>query len=196
MGKSHKKSDKELLALFDGKELDKEEIKKIRIEENQAAVVMNEGKTTNKMNQEMNNLFSSTALLPNENTCNQSITSTKMLEFKKAQASMELTESERSKEVKKKYLDNQANFKLSTMGSHKDICKQIKDKKDKAEEKVDGVEEETPDSPEKEIKKNVPKLNNNIVAIDFLKKRFGEIQNQKKEAAKKPVSNLYSLFIS
>jgi hypothetical protein len=107
MGKMKKKSDQELLAIFEGKELDKEEIKKIRIAEQSSSILIHHSKNT-EGDKQLSKLFSSKALLPNENTANYSITGTKMLEYKKQnEAEMKIMDTDYTSAIKKKYQDNQ-----------------------------------------------------------------------------------------
>ena len=180
MGKGQKKTDQELMALLDGKQLDKEEIKKIRIAEQSTVVRMNGD--IKEANKEMTKLFSSKILLPNEKTCNSSITSSKMLEFKKSQSAVKIADSEYSSFIKKKYEDNQANYKLSTLASHKEICKQIKDKPvEEAPKQTAPVQ-----AGEKPVK---PLSSNSIVASDFLKSRMKEITTKKTAPPAPTLSN-------
>lgn len=168
------------MALLDGKELGKEEIQKIRIAENQSGLRHTAGNP--KMNKEMANLFNSKVLLPNEKTMNNSNASQKMVEYKKNQTAIQLNPDDYAASVKQNYNEKKANFKLSTMTTHKDICKQVmKEKKDKEKEGKD-AEDDGESEQEIQIEKPKPKPpSNTLIASDFLKKRFEDIKNAKKK---------------
>ena len=67
--KTEKKSDKEMLALLEGKNLDNEELRKIRLQ--QQAAVYHQRNDNDQNKKAINKLFSSKALLPNEATANR-----------------------------------------------------------------------------------------------------------------------------
>ncbi len=168
--------------MLDGKELGKDEIQKIRITENQMG--MRHSGVNPKMNKEMATLFSSKVLLPNEKTMNSSYASQNMVEYKKSQTAIQLNQHDYAAVVKQNYQDKKDKFKLSTMTTHKDICKQVtkeKEKKEKSEENEKEKEMEDDDD-EVQIEKPKPKPpNSTLIASNFLKKTFEEIKNTKKK---------------
>ncbi len=175
--KTSKKSDQELLASLDGKELNKEEIKKIRLAEQ--ASVRHYSSTDNKAQKEVSKLFNSKILLPSETTCNNTISSKKIHEYKQSQTKalssdqnggiIKLSPFDYSAKLKEKYEENKKNYNLSSMDSHKDILKKIKDKsKDKP-----AAEAEKPVAAPTQL---TPRVNNSIIASDFLAKCMSEIK--------------------
>lgn len=176
--KTNKKTDMELLASLEGKELDKEEIRKVRLEQQAAgSVIYSHSKMENlAINKEIKAAFNSKILLPNENNCNHSISSIKMVELKKSMASMS------EKEFEEKMNKNK-NHVLSSMKSHRDIVKQIKKSKDDKDDKEDKEDKEESAKKEQQKPNKEPSLptNNflvkNLTASDLLKKRMEEIKS-------------------
>ena len=70
--------------MLNGKELDKEEIKKIKIAEQTSSVKYSNNASHDQASKEMKRLFSSKVLLPNETNCNNSISSKKLVDLKKS----------------------------------------------------------------------------------------------------------------
>lgn len=177
--KTNKKTDTELLAELQGKKLDKEELKKVRLSE-QASVRHSTGSENDAASKEMKKIFNSKLLLPNENTVT-SISSQKFVEMKKSNSLSTtpgiLSLVTNSNRIKEKYEDNKKNFGLSNLNSHKDILKQLKQKKDtesnqNEETNRDEFIELTDDKPVEKLK-----------ASNFLKNRIDEI---KKASIPKP----------
>ncbi len=194
-----KKSDLEILASLDGKQLDKEEINKIRLAEQ--ATVRHYSSVDNSAQKEISKIFKSKILLPSEATCNNSISSKRLHEYKQSQttalstnketgAVIKLSPFDYSAKLKEKYDENKKNYNLSTMSSHKDILKQIKDKDEKkAKMSKDDVELVVE---EKVVASPLPRVNKSIIAADFLAKRMNEIKNSatiNKKEEKKPLQN-------
>ncbi|CAF0851383.1 unnamed protein product [Brachionus calyciflorus] len=181
--KTNKKTDSELLAELDGKQLDKEELKKVRLAE-QATIRHSGASTNDPASKEIKQLFSSKLLLPNENNIT-SISSQKLVDLKKTNSSGILSLVTNSSRIKEKYEDNKKNYTLSNMSSHKDILKEIKQKKNQ-----DTPEESSKNSQESknefnlEIEGDKP-LMDKINASDFLRSRIDEIK--KSTQAKKIV---------
>ena len=139
--------------------------------------------------------------MPSEATCNNSISSKRLHEYKQSQttalstnketgAVIKLSPFDYSAKLKEKYDENKKNYNLSTMSSHKDILKQIKDKDEKkakmSKDDVEFVVEE------KVVASPLPRVNKSIIAADFLARRMNEIKNSttiKKKEEKKPLQN-------
>ncbi len=169
--------------MFDGKELNKEEVQRIRINENQAGLRRTTGSSANK---EMEKLFSSKVLLPSEKNANSTITSQKMLEFKREKeaevaAAIVLNEYDYAAGIKKKVNEGKNGAKLAAGLSHKEICKQIKKKEEeKSKEKEDETEEgeeEVVCAADKQVIK-AKSSGNGLVASSFLRQRFTEIKSK------------------
>ena len=128
--KTNKKTDKELMALLNGKELDKEEIKQIRIAEQSASIKYTSSSAHQQASREMKSLFSSKALLPNESNCNHSISSKKLVDLKKVNENAMPGSMDYSGKLKEQYEKNKKLYNLSSMQSHKDIMKEMKKMKD------------------------------------------------------------------
>ena len=136
--KSEKRSDQELLAMLSGKELDRDEVKKIRLAQQTASVRHDASNDTSR--KEMSKLFGCKLLLPSQATSNVSISTQKLLELKEARA-LELAKeraaaAEASTNGTPTTTDQAADAtksgkkdpSLASMASHRDILKKIKDK--------------------------------------------------------------------
>lgn len=166
--KTNKKSDKELMALLEGKELDKDEIKKIKIAEQNSTIKFTSSGAQNEANKELKRLFSSKALLPNESNVNNSISSQKLVELKKScDGNMDY-----SSKLKEQYEKNKKMYNLSGMASHKDILKEMKKtKEDNTCKEPEILEIETIAS-----SNGTPKSSEAVIAKDFLKKHIESIK--------------------
>jgi len=181
--KTSKKTDTEILASLNGKELDKDEVKKLRLAEQ--ATVKHYSSGTTEVQKGISKLFNSKILLPSESTCNNTISSKRIHEYKQSQTEALTEESgglikvspfDYSAKLKEKYHENKKNYNLSTMGSHKEIVKQMKENG-----KVDEVK---PAAPVTTTKIAPPKVNK-VVASDFLARRMNEIKKSQ-QASPKP----------
>lgn len=181
--KSAKRSDTELLAELEGKKLDKEELKKVRLSE-QATIRHSNGSSDNSASKEIKKLFSSKLLLPNENNIT-SISSQKLVEMKKSNSLSStpgiLSLVTNSNRIKEKYEDNKNNFGLSNLNNHKEILKKLKQKNN-----TENNQSNDDDKIEKEYvdlidDKPVEKLK----AFNILKSRIDEI---KKVSSQKPIT--------
>jgi hypothetical protein len=152
--KTNKKSDQELMALLDGKELDKEEVRRLRLEEQSSVIRFQKGSAIEKQSTEMKKLFNSKLLLPGgEINAYQSVSTQKLIDLKKSS----------QEEIK-----SSAPSKLSTMQSHRDILKEVKKDQKYSKEKNSTAIDLTSDEP---VKKGT-----SIIASDFLTKRIDEIK--------------------
>ena len=152
--KTNKKSDQELMALLDGKELDKEEVRRLRLEEQSSVIRFQKGSAVEKQSTEMKKLFNSKLLLPGgEINTYQSVSTQKLIDLKKNP----------QEEIK-----TTGQSKLSTMQSHRDILKEIKKDPKDNKEKNSATIDLTFDEPVKKA--------TSIVASDFLARRIGEIK--------------------
>ena len=147
--KTSRRTDQELLAALDGKELDEQEVRKLRLAEQTplpGGIRYQKSHGVDSAAQQMKRLFNSAALLPTETNCNHSITSVKMVELKRsimeqqvaahahdsadklrtATSAAGATGSSFSTKLKEKYDSNKRMYGLSAMKSHRDILKQIK----------------------------------------------------------------------
>lgn len=82
---SWKKSDQEMMALLDGRELEKEEVRKIRLAEQQATVRFNAGGVDGETGKELKKIFNA-KLAANSSlmTSTGTITSTKFMDWQKS----------------------------------------------------------------------------------------------------------------
>jgi hypothetical protein len=183
--KTNKKSDKELMALLNGKELDKEEIKKIKIDEQNSTIKYTTSGAQKEANNELKKLFSSKVLLPNESNCNNSISSQKLVELKKSSdGNMDY-----SAKLKEQYEKNKKMYSLSTMTSHKEIMKEMKKMKDDTPSNEPEVKEKEapPSSTTSETSKSDDTA---VVAKDFLRKHIESIKRIGQNNSIKPNPNL------
>lgn len=110
---SNKKSDLEILALLDGKEIEKEELRKIKLAEQQATMVFQSGSgKNNEVGQELKKFFAAKL----GDCTSGTITSQKMLELRKSNNGQTKSELEKANELRK-------NYALAKMKSHRDILK-------------------------------------------------------------------------
>lgn len=179
--KTTKKSDFEVLAALDGKKLDVEEVKQIRLAE-QATVKFQTSGQCDQANKEMRKLFSSKLLLPNENNIT-SISSQKLVDLKKANfnslgvlGQVKGSVLPNAVRLKESVQDKKNNFNLAGMASHRDIVKEMKQQK----KKTDAEAMEKPDEVEVEVQvveeEEVVKPKDKVIASDFLRNRIEEIK--------------------
>jgi minichromosome maintenance protein 10 len=176
--KTNKRSDKELMALLGGKELDKEEVKRITIAEQQASVKYSNSAVHDKANNEMSRLFSSKALLPNETNCNNTISSRKLVDLKKSNEARLGTDANAdtySNKLREKYEENKKLYNLSTLQSHKDIIKEMKKLKENNKKTVEVAEEVDV----VQVASFKPLVADKPVVKDFLKKQIDAIKRMK-----------------
>ncbi|RNA24370.1 MCM10 -like protein [Brachionus plicatilis] len=190
--KTAKKSDTELLAELNGKKLDKEELKKVRLSEQ--AIVRHSTSTGNdSASKEIKKLFNSKLLLPNENNIT-SISSQKLVDMKKTNSLSStpgiLSLVTNSSLIKEKYEDKKKNYGLSNLNNHKEILKEIKQKKNTENNQNDDKisEECTELGDDKPVEK--------LKASSFLKSRIDEIKKtpvQRPITPKKPADSGFDL---
>jgi hypothetical protein len=181
MVNKNKKSDKEILALLDGKQLDKEEVVQIRLAEQQTVNFV-KSSVFEESKKELKKLFNSKIMLKPDLIANASVSSQKLVEMKK---DIQTTDCLAAK-LKVSHEDKKKNYALSSMQSHRDIVKELKDKKKKSQEleevENEGEEAKISSPPQTKTAEN----KNSIIASDFLKSRIAEIKKFNKPS---PVSS-------
>lgn len=183
--KSTKRSDTELLAELEGKKLDKEELKKVRLSE-QATVRHSNGILDNSASKEIKKIFNSKLLLPNENNIT-SISSQKLVDMKKSNSLSStpgiLSLATNSNRIKEKYEENKKNYGLSNLNNHKDILKELKQKSNAGNNQSNQNDNNKLENECVELNDDKPV--EKLKASNFLKSRIDEI---KKVAAQKPLT--------
>jgi hypothetical protein len=168
--KNTRKTDEELLASLVGKEMSTDEIKRARL--------ASQAPTRHQQNSAISKLFTSQTLMPSESNCNGSISSQKMVEYKNKRQQQRQQEEEEEKykktespmtqiesatgltldrqkanKIKNQFENNKKNYGLSTITSHKDIIKQLKDKEKSLNAQTDDDQVENKDEPKNDDKK-------------------------------------------
>jgi len=179
--KTVKKSDQELMASLEGRHLDEEELRKIKLAEQET--IRYQSFTKNEeglVNKAIKTVFNSKSLLPTDTNYN-TISGKKLGELK-AMAPQALTIQSSVESASKE--------RLSKMKSHRDILKEVKKQNANAEKAESTSETEQTKAPT--VCSQTPTaskpLNSSLIASDFLAKRVNEIKRLKTNLSSSPSS--------